>query len=744
MNPRYLIPLALVLAIALPCLAADADPLTGEPTPASLGSLAPVAPALPGDRDDALILLSHIADGTSKSVRPLPGNVVVWQNGAWLIASDLTSPAAPVELGRYLLTAQPSDMQVIGSTLYVALRKTSGLLILDYGDPTAPALVGSLEGYDLLSVAVQGDRAYCGRGSPGVLVVDLSDPTQPTAITTFDTPGSANGTDVDGDIVYVAMGTSGLGVYDVTDPLAPVFLATMPTSGFCTYVQQRDGVAYACDGSGLSLFDVSVPAAPTPLGTVNAGGSCYEMCFTGNPSVVFLAGLPGLLSVMVANPASPIVLNASSIGNAFSCADAGTAAVMASRYTGLHVFDGGFDQLANVPNAGFAMKLHLDGNELYVADLSGGVLVYDLTNPTAPVRLTEVPTDPNCQDVAIAGDILYAVNSNNTGTGLGLTDVSDPAAPVGLSIFDTANQSLGLDVVGDLCVVANGFGGLRTVNVADPLAPALLGDVAFGAAIYDVMLDGPVAYAISFGGGMLSVNLTDPASPILIQQQMWGFLNAVDITDQIAWVADGQEGLRVVDITDPANLTTLATLVVGGQTRDVVRSRTGSPYVYLADDFYGLRVVEVSDPAAPVLLGSFPSADRGMGVDARDGLVVLAAGETGVYVYRDASVVAIEPGDDDVTPELPQALGLTAAPNPFNPRVEIGYALPRAGSLRIDVFDARGRLVRTLLRSEAPAGTGSVIWDGTDRGGRAVASGVYNLRLSTEFSVASRQVTLVR
>jgi hypothetical protein len=721
----FLLLLALAVAAAAPAATATLDLATGEPVPAPLPTGHDPGQSVPGARDGDLELLAHVAEGTSKSVRALPGGVVIWQNGAWLLAHDLADPAAPVEVGRYLLPAQPSDMQVTGTTVFVALRKGQGLLILDYADPASPAIVGALPGNDLLSVAVAGDRAYCGRGSAGVQVIDLSDLANPVAITTFDTPGSANGTDVGDDLttVYVAMGNDGLGIYDVTDPLAPISLATVATSGFCTYVQERDGIAYACEGSGLRLVDVSAPAVPVVLGTYNGGDTFYEMCFTDNPSVIYVAGLPGLVQLMVADPANPVALNAFSPGSSFSCADSDGIALLASRYTGLHVLDGMLEEQANLPNAGFAMKLHLDGTTLYVADLSGGVRIYDLTVPEAPVFLTEVPTDPNCQDLAIADAVLHAVNSNNTGAGLTLTDVSDPAAPVPLSTFDTTNGTMGLGIDGDLCVLANGFGGLRTVSVADPLAPALLGDLPFGALATDVTPIGSVAFAVAFGGGMLAVDISDPADMNILDQQLWGFLNALDITESLAWVADGQAGLRVVDISDPTGLVSLATESIGGQPRDVVRSRVGSPYVYLADDFYGLRQLDVTDPTDPMVVGSYPSADRGMGVDAQAGIVVLAAGETGLYVYRDPSVVAIE-GEPDAIPEAPATVALRAAPNPFNPRLEVSYELPRAGRVRLDVFDARGRHVRTLLNVEAPAGAGSLIWSGDDAAGRPVSSGV--------------------
>jgi hypothetical protein len=58
------------------------------------------------------------------------------------------------------------------------------------------------------------------------------------------------------------------------------------------------------------------------------------------------------------------------------------------------------------------------------------------------------------------------------------------------------------------------------------------------------------------------------------------------------------------------------------------------------------------------------------------------------------------------------------------------------------VYDLRGRHLRTLAASGAP--TGQRIWDGRDGTGRAVPSGVYELRLQAGTRTASRRVTLVR
>ena len=807
--------LLLALGVAVGAVAAT-DPMTGEPIPAAAPRdvAGPEPTMTPAGRTGDLELLAHLAEGTTKSVR-LIGDVAVWQNGAYLEAHDVSVPGSPVALSRYLLPAQPSDMEVVGDRLYVALRKDAGLLVLDYADPAAPAVAASLPGEDLLSVAVAGDLAYCGAGSAGFVVIDLAAPGGPAQIAALDTPGSANGTAVMGNTLLVALGNNGFGTYDITDPSAPAQLALWATDGFCTYVREDGGVAYLAGNFGLQILDVSDPTNPTPLGSYDPGDTTYELVKQGE--VLYVAGLQGLVAVLVTDPANPIALDASTVTNGFSCAVNESVVLMGVRFEGLYVLDpGSLDVLSNVGNAGFANKLHLSGDALYVADLSGGVLVWDVSDPENPVFLTEIASEPNTQDVGIAGDQLAIVNANNTGTGLLMADVSDPAAPVVQGARDTGNQTYGIDLVGPRAVLANGFGGLMVADVSDPLAPVSLGDLFLGAAAFDVMTAGDVAYVASFGGGFLAVDVSDPAGMAILDQELWGFLNAVDVTDQTAWVADGQQGLRVVDITDPADLVSVATLPLASQARDVVRSRVGSPYVYLGDDFYGLRQVDVSDPANPVLLGSYPSADRGMGVDAVGGLVVLAAGETGVYIYRNPAVVpamaggltaranqdAVEldlwlsqphlhgvtitrttddpaerrvftaahlqdrregPGTSrallrdgdhagfprtyhlevtlpsgekvdldrvEVDRAVPMVQTLTAAPNPFNPRLEIAFNLPRAGHVQVEVFDARGRLVRTLLQADAPAGAGTLIWNGDDAGGRPVASGVYHLRLT--------------
>jgi flagellar hook assembly protein FlgD len=83
-------------------------------------------------------------------------------------------------------------------------------------------------------------------------------------------------------------------------------------------------------------------------------------------------------------------------------------------------------------------------------------------------------------------------------------------------------------------------------------------------------------------------------------------------------------------------------------------------------------------------------------------------------------------------------------PNPFNPSTSIALDLPRAGEVRVRMYDVRGALVRELVRGSFASGRHEVIWDGRDDAGAPVASGVYVAEARALGGVTRARVTLVK
>jgi hypothetical protein len=99
----------------------------------------------------------------------------------------------------------------------------------------------------------------------------------------------------------------------------------------------------------------------------------------------------------------------------------------------------------------------------------------------------------------------------------------------------------------------------------------------------------------------------------------------------------------------------------------------------------------------------------------------------------------------DETPALPNEFRVDQSyPNPFNPSATIAYALPSDGNVTVEVYDAIGRKVVTLLNEYRPAGYHSVTWLGKDEGGTAVASGVYFCRVQFGAKAAIQKMILLR
>ncbi len=82
-------------------------------------------------------------------------------------------------------------------------------------------------------------------------------------------------------------------------------------------------------------------------------------------------------------------------------------------------------------------------------------------------------------------------------------------------------------------------------------------------------------------------------------------------------------------------------------------------------------------------------------------------------------------------------------PNPFNPTTEIRFSVPVRSDIQLKVYNLSGQTVRTLVDASLGAGEYVTSWDGTDKFGYQVASGVYFYRIEAgTFSQARKMVLL--
>ncbi len=196
---------------------------------------------------------------------------------------DIADPTNPSELGFLQTNGAILDVEIMGTTAYLA-SYANRLYIVDISNPHNPQALGSLAMPDAVDdVAVQGGYAYVACWSGGLRVVDVSDPVHPKEVVSFSLPGNtglAKGVAVAGNYAYVLYSDidaheSGIWVFDIVSP-ANVQLVDdlgIPGADFQDLVINGD-ILYAAESStGMRAIDINVPLAIRVMGTYPAGNS---------------------------------------------------------------------------------------------------------------------------------------------------------------------------------------------------------------------------------------------------------------------------------------------------------------------------------------------------------------------------------------------------------------------------------------------------------------------------------------
>ena len=193
-----------------------------------------------------------------------------------------------------------------------------------------------------------------------------------------------------------------------------------------------------------------------------------------------------------------------------------------------------------------------------------------------------------------------------------------------------------------------------------------------------------------------------------------------------------------------------------GQTPVLVQANTVSPNRWIAHSGSGSPGVAVSadvDTASqlvsrvsqdqPLAGGtSAVGASVGMALGFDFGSVAPAVPETVTVVTR---ITASAPSGIPIGGSPPPRRGLRILSRvPFQSSLRLEMALPRAGSVSLDVFDPSGRHIRALRRGVMSAGTSIESWDGRLENGKPAPSGIYFIRLRTEDGSSMKRVALLR
>jgi hypothetical protein len=500
------------------------------------------------------------------------------------------------------------------------------LLVAGLACLSAPAsaliTVGSL---DLLStgtaIVAEDGLAYIGIsggfGIDGLVIADISNPNAPVEIGAIDYGPSyyrsiaIRDVVVEGGLAYLTVErapvypsrqlTGSLWIVDVSDPTAPVEIGDFEISHAARGIAVVDNLAY------LTFYpSPSFPPGPPPF-------------FEIEPS--------GMHVIDVANPSAPVQVGNIEFSRSSFRLDA-------------------------------PYEIEVLGDLAYIAD-TAGLRTVDVSDPTAPVEIDLAVSSGRPNYLTIVDGLAYAASpdSGRYPGGLSVFDLSDPRAPIEIGFLQLLYGAWSVAVEGETAYVAAQQAGLRAIDVSDPEAPAALGSLAtpYGAAAALAVTNG-LAYVLdgyppgSSARDLHIIDLSIPTTPIEVGTTTVSgttFRPKVAVVGDLAYVTVGEEGLRVIDVSNPATPVAISAIDTPG----FAAGATGvNSVAYIADGETGLRIFDFAKPTAPVEISAIDTPGFAGAVEVVNGLAYVADGDSGLRVI------------DVSNPEQPVEIGALDTP----------------------------------------------------------------------------------
>jgi|GEM_PF-5838086 len=670
--------------------------------------------------------------GVDKDVAILDWHAFV-VTGSGLAAVNIAVPDSPFQEGFVNLPGELLQIAVSATHAFVACER-GGLVVVDITDPSNMAVAGGYAGDYVTSVCYDDGRLGIINDKSFELL-DVAEPTSPALLGAFYLGYYNNHCVIQGDLAYVS-NYSQTHQLDIADPASIGILQTLAIGS--SQIGHSIGIAGSeliyTGANGLYFVNFAtgtVTRSSRQVGNVRAAAAIGgKIMAVGDNRVEFFDD--GIHE----NPSAPEVGNGEQLDQrgiilgdylyGLSVADAKTL-VATEVDVGAYLW---WNLDLNPGGAPIRDMAHRDSTIVAIST-SGTLSVATVTRYTAALQgrldLSDgfyTPFEPD-RTLAFLDDLTVVVLDQNYGAGRGsygnvrVVDISDPAHPVQIGKFSlTLLYPEQIMVVGDLVLVSM-YGGYEIFDAQDRFALQSKGVHPGGAT-------GNGSSRFYTGGSHLYILLNLPVSDFGdIHPER---LDTWDLSDPVTPV-----------LVDQMNLASSGKLVFAGNWG--YQGETG-------------LVIDISDPAHPVAAANFsPTIDSAFPrVEVQAGPEYLVAeyrpynnGPGGYTVFLPAqgaggSVSAV--GEDLL--RAGPGLTLEAVPNPFNPRVTFRFELVVGSVARLQVFDLRGRMVADLGEEAREAGPHSVAWDGVDRQGRNLPSGVYLARISTPAGVASRKIVLAR
>ena len=437
-------------------------------------------------------------------------------------------------------------------------------------------------------------------------------------------------------LVFLSLGSE-VAILNFARPDSPRVLAEVQAMGLATQAALRDSFLYiGCKAgqAGIEVWNVQNPTLPVFRSRTPTLLNDFCVRDTFLYLTQSLSGLNDTFKVYsTSNPDNVYLLG--------SCRDSGDAvtvtnntAFLADRW-GLYAID--------VSNPRNPQHIGAWGSDVMSATARGNLCVATLGNPNQPswlgLRVLNVANPSNIvqigsldsaggSDMQFSRSVLYVSGFNQGVHEFEVVSLTDSTHPTRLGGLSTPGPNFGVwgDSLLGMAFVADGYEGLSAIDVAIPGSPALLGRSFMAGTSYDVSIDGNIAYVANDQAGLRIVDLSDVTKPRQIAEldSIYPALSCHSAVGRDSFVYSGWffEFTRTIDVSDPRNPRMAAQFNLFRNAEDMVLRDS---FLYVAED-YRFQVVNVARPRSPTVVGTCNLPNYSFDLMVRDTLAFVANG----------------------------------------------------------------------------------------------------------------------
>ena len=446
------------------------------------------------------------------------------------------------------------------------------------------------------------------------------------------------------------------------------------TSFTDTTVQENQNYFYkikpALDGSLLSAAGFGKPdpfrsTYPFQCGNCDTPGNTQKVHIDG--SYAYIAESPGLQVIDVSTPSSPYIRDSATVSPLHSVFDVDVASVAGGKFAYLAGIDYGV-LVFNVTNPSAisflsnflysdpdqAWRIDADTGYLYVADMINGLEIFYIhSSGSLFSRGAYQYFGDQAFDVAVTGNNACVVFGSN---GVVVVDVSSKWSPSYSKIYQTTDFIEAVAASGNYAYIVDD-GEFVSIDITgtDPLSAT--GTCVLETGAQDITVSG--SYAFVTGEGVIYIiDISAPTNPRVIgSQQTSGDAAGVgaDTGNEYAFVADGSSGLKVFDLYIPDSPSLGTVESTDGLAKGI--SLYGN-YAFAAVNSEGLESFDISNPSSPVSKDRIDSDGYSSKVELCGDYAFVADGGTGLQIVDISDPTDMVKGAVCDTPETAQDIAL--------------------------------------------------------------------------------------